>query len=848
MADVDLSFGNFFNLSGNDLEDFSRAHGLSFLPGETRLIQDYMKGQMRRYEQGGTTVDADLIQLSLEVNAQSWCEHSAHGTINGRINLKDYSGGDVREVTYESMLKDTIMAATKKLNKPWVVMAFEDDAGIIEFAKHNQRRYGFAGKCESHNYPSGEGPFGGSNTCTGGVIRDPESVLADVRADTFILVLPDPNTPKELVKRKPTMVYLTEINRGNQDYGNNMGIPTVMAATQYSRNNVNNPLVFGGSFGLVDLDYYDQTIREGVDTGDVFVLIGGRTGRDGIHGATLSSVGRKADEDKEQAVAGVQIGNPIEEQSWSYHLVEDLFKRRKVKYCQDFGGGGLSSVAFETAKKTGGIEIYIDNVRTKEAGMTNSEKVISESQERQAVVVSPSDVDDVIGVFTRHGIEAYPIGRMTDTGRTVVYDNEKSGKVLMDLDLSHLHGGKPKVVRNATFHVKNLPEPKIEAGNDLTKELMRVLGSYNVCSNEETQIRLFDHQVQGGTILPQLTGPGYDGPNDAVVYRPIPGCNAGWVISVYTDARKTLKHAGLGVRAIFDSAIRNNVAHGGNMDRMTIFDNWAMANCKGDDEELGRLAMGLQAFTDCMYDYDVPCDVGKDSMNNHFEDKDTGRLFYIAPTLIAHTRSVIDDVRTSVSSFAKRPGNYVYVVGQTKPELGGSQYYWIKDGSREKEPLAGWDYYHIDGYVGNNIPVIDGKRAGKMYRELSKVITTGIMPNEKVIRAAKSVNHGGLGVAAAQMAHGGRLGMELDFSKLPNESGMEDWQAMFSESLGRLLVEVPPEKASEFEGRMGDYPIAMIGAVTDTPDLRIYGGGGRRVVYGNINEFGEAWKAPLRGW
>ncbi len=845
-----LDFGNFLNLTGEDLEEFNGAHGLSFLPGETAIAQDYLRGQLPRYKGEGITVDADLIQLSLEVNAQSWCEHSAHGTINGRVVLRDYSGREPREVTYERLLDDTIMQATRELDKPWVVMAFKDDAGIIEFVKHNGRRYGFAGKCETHNYPSGVSPFGGSNTCTGGVYRDIWSVLADLRIGTFIPILPDPDTPSELVgdDRKSPMVYMTEINRGNQDYGNNSGVPTGFALMQFSRNNANNPLVFGGAFGLVDLDYYDSTIREGVKPGDVMILVGGRTGRDGIHGATLSSVGRKAAEKMEDVVAGVQIGNPIEEQSWGYHAADELFPRRLVEYSQDFGGGGLSSVAFETARRTGGVDIYIDNVRTKEEGMTNTEKVISESQERQCFVVDPSNAGEVCRVFSDHGIEAYPIGVLNDSGRARVYDNQRSKKVLMDVDLDFLHGGKPKVERTATFHVKELPEPEIVVESDLTSELKKVLSGYNVCSNEETQVRIFDHQVQGGTVLPQLTGPRYDGPNDAVVYRPIPDCDAGWVISVETDARKTLKHAGLGVRAIIDGAIRKNVAHGGNPERMTIFDNWSMANCKGDDEELGRLAVGLENFRDCMYEYDIPCDVGKDSMNNHYEDRNTGKLSYIAPTLVTHSRSVIEDVRTAVSSFAKKPGNLVYILGDTKPELGGSVFYWDQDGSGEDEPLAGWDYYNISGYVGNDIPTIDGNVAGKMYRDLSKVITTGILPKEKIVRAAKAVSHGGMGVAAAQMAFGGRKGMSLYLTEVPGEEGMENWQTLFSESLGRVLLEVPPEKASEFEDRMGEYPAARIGIVTDRPYLKIYGSDSKPVVYGNVEEFGEAWKAPLRGW
>ncbi len=845
-----LLFEDFLSMDGEDLEDFSRIHSLSFLPGETGVVRDHLKGQMARYKAEGTEVTPELIQLSLEVTAQSWCEHSAHGTTNGRITLLDYSGPKPRRVTYKNMLNDTIMDATRKLNKPWVIMAFKDDAGVIDFVKHNKKRYAFAGKCETHNYPSGVGPYGGSGTGLGGVIRDPFGVYADVRLASFLPVLPPPDTPRDFVgeDRKPPMIYMTEINRGNQVYGNDMGIPTLLAASVFSRANVNNPLVFCGAFGLLDLDYYEQTLERGVKPGDIVMLIGGRTGRDGIHGATLSSVGRKAGESLEALESGVQIPNPIEEQSWSYYLVEHLFRKWMIKYSQDFGGGGLSSFAFETGKKTDGIDIYIDNIRTKEEGMTNVEKTMSESQERHGVVVDPDDVAYVVNLFESHGIDAYPIGVLTNNGRARIYNNETEKRVLMDMDLNFLHGGKPKVERTVTFHVKELPEPRISADHDLTAELKRALSDYTVASKEEPQIRIFDHQVQGGTIIPLLTGPKFDGPNDAIVYRPIPDCNAGWVVSYDTDVRKSMKNFGLAVRAIVDNAVRKNVAHGGDPDRMTIFDNWCMANCKGDDEDLGRLAVGFEAFRDCMYELGLPCDVGKDSMNNHFEDKRTGRLFYIAPTLLSHCRSVIEDVRTSVSSFAKRPGNLIYAVGVTRPEMGGSIFYWMQDSSGESEPPAGYDYYHISGYVGNDLPVIGLREAGGMYRELHKVITTGILPDEKIVRAGKAISHGGLGVAAAQMAFGGCLGMELYMDKLPADGAMEDWQALLSESLGRFLFEVPPGRKSEFEERMGKYPMAQIGVVTDSPELTIYGMNGKRAVYGNTGEFREAWKAPLRGW
>ncbi len=850
--DEKLSFENFLSMDEGDLEEFSRKHSLSFLPGETLVVQNHLKSQLPRYRAEKTGVTSELIELSLEVTGQSWCEHSAHGTGNGNITLMDYSGPKLRKVTYKNMLNDTIMDATRKLNKPWLIMAFEDDAGVIEFVTHNGKRYGFAGKCETHNYPSGVGPYGGSGTGLGGVIRDPYGVYADVRLASFLPVLPPPDTPLEFVgeDRKLPWIYMTEINRGNQVYGNDMGIPTVLAASVFSRANVNNPLVFCGAFGLLDLDYYEQTLREGVKPGDIVMLIGGRTGRDGMHGATLSSVGRKADESQEALESGVQIPNPIEEQSWSYFLVEDLFRKRIVKYSQDFGGGGLSSYAFEIGKKTNGIDIHIDNIRTKEAGMTNPEKVISESQERHGVVVDPANVAYIVNIFESHGIDAYPIGILTDTGRARIYNNETDKKVVMDMDLNFLHGGKPKVKRTVTFHVKDLPEPSIivSPSHDLTDELKRVLSDYTVCSKEEPQIRIFDHQVQGSTVIPLLTGPNFDGPNDAIVYRPIPDCNAGFVVSYDTDVRKSMKHFGLAVRAIVDNAVRKNVIHGGDPDRMTIFDNWCMANCKGDDEDLGRLAIGFEAFRDCMYELDLPCDVGKDSMNNHFEDKKTGRLFYIAPTLLSHCRSVIPDVRTAVTSFAKRPGNLVYAVGITKPELGGSILHWIQDSSGEEEPPAGHDYYYISGYVGNDLPVIDLMQAGKMYRDLHKVITTGIYPKEKVIRAGKAISHGGIGVAVAQMAFGGCLGMELHLANLPAESKMEDQEALFSESLGRVLLEVPPDKKSQFEERMGKYSMAQVGVVTDSPELTIYGRNDKRVVYGNIEEFREAWKAPLRGW
>jgi phosphoribosylformylglycinamidine synthase len=321
-------------------------------------------------------------------------------------------------------------------------------------------------------------------------------------------------------------------------------------------------------------------------------------------------------------------------------------------------------------------------------------------------------------------------------------------------------------------------------------------------------------------------------PNNAAVQRFFYDDNySGDVISYALNPRWGQKDMEKMVRGVFDQAIRNNVAHGGNMDRMAVHGNWCMANMKADDEEVGRFAKGAETFGKCEIEMDKCIIAGKDSMNNSHKDNKTGKIHYIPPTLLIAAQSATPDVRTCVSSYAKNGSDLIYIVGLTKPELGGSIFY---------ENL---------GYVGNGVPTIDLSKAKRTYTQLSKLIRRGIGPHEKVVRACHSVTEGGIAAAAAQMAIGGDIGIHINLRQLPVNNIYHNYKALFSESLGRLLVEVPEDRAKQFEHGMEGCTYSRIGHVLrHDKRLDIVGIERSSSVTIPIETLNEAWKKPLRGY
>ena len=548
-------------------------------------------------------------------------------------------------------------------------------------------------------------------------------------------------------------------------------------------------------------------------TGDLVVLVGGRTGRDGIHGVTFAS-GELTKESEAISTSSVQIGDPITEKK----LIDVLLKARDQRLYRritDCGGGGLSSAVGEMAEETG-VRVYLERVPLKYLGLSYTEIWISESQERMVLAVPPNTVDQLISLFQDEGVEATVIGEFTDTRRLELF---YEGNLVGDLDMKFLHKGLPQLEKEAVWELPQYREPDFPQPTDLREDLLRILASWNVCSKEWV-IRQYDHEVQGGSVLKPLTGVNNDGPSDAAIVRPILDSDMGIVVASgikpkYGDIDPYWMAA-----SAIDEALRQVVAVGSSLRRVALLDNFCWGNPDKPDR-LGGLVRAAQACYDVALGYDTPFISGKDSLYNEFEAEKES--ISIPPTLLISAVAVMNNVERAVTMDCKQEGDLVYIIGTTLNELGGSQ------------------YYGIHGYVGNRGPRVDSKKGKRLMDALSAVMETGL------VRACHDLSEGGIGVAAAEMAFAGGLGMVIYLGQVPLGEGINrDDYVLFSESNTRFLVEVAPENRHQFEGMMAGVDFAAIGQVTSKERLEVYGLNREIVLSALIAELKEAWQRPLR--
>jgi len=772
------------------LVQISRDNVLSLNLQEMRTIQDYF----RRLGRNPTDVE-------LETLAQTWSEHCVHKTFKGRI---EFEGRVV-----DNLLKSTIMRVTQELDKPWCVSVFKDNAGVIRF----DERHNVCFKVETHNHPSAIEPYGGAGTGIGGVIRDPMGTGLGAKPilNTDVFCFAPPDTPPEKVP--PGCLHPKRVMKGVvagvRDYGNRMGIPTANGAVLFDERYVGNPLVYCGNVGLMDRDKSFKCPR----SGDLIVLVGGRTGRDGIHGATFSSA--ELHEHSETVSSGaVQIGNAIEEK----RLLDVLLQARDrglYSAITDCGAGGLSSAVGEMGAELG-AEVDIERVPLKYEGLSYTEIWISEAQERMVLAVPPRHVKALLELFAAEDVEATVIGRFTSDKRLRL---RYQGHLVGDLDMDFLHHGVPQLVRKAEWRRPETVEPSLPPRHDYGVMLRLILSSWNVCSKEWV-IRQYDHEVQGTSVLKPLVGAENDGPSDACVIAPVYGSRRGLIIANGINPRYgDLDPYQMAANAI-DEAVRQVIAVGGNLEHLALLDNFCWGNTE-KPQQLGALVLAAQACYDVAKVYGTPFISGKDSLNNEY--RVGTRTISIPPTLLISAIGVIDDVLRVVSMDAKEPGNLVYAVGMTYPELGGSH------------------YYLVHGHVGKQVPVVRPREARRVFTALTAATAAG------VVRACHDCSEGGLAVAAAEMAFAGGLGMRIGLSAVPRAPDAErDDVILFSESASRFLVEIAPGDREEFERIMRDVPCAPIGDITATERFQVYGLSGHLVINESIADLKEAWRAPLR--
>ena len=740
--------------------------------------------------------------VELETLAQTWSEHCVHKTFKAKIT-SDHK-------VINNLLKNTVAKVTKELDKPWCLSVFVDNAGVIEF----DDKWALCFKVETHNHPSAVEPYGGAATGIGGVIRDPlgTGLGAKPIANTDVFCFAPPDFPHE--ELPPGVLHPRRIFKGVRagvaDYGNRMGIPTLNGALFFDNDYLANPLVFCGTLGLLPKEKSQRGVQR---PGDLAVVVGGKTGRDGMHGVTFASE-QLTDESGEKSFTSVQIGNPIVEKKMLDVILE---ARDKGLFCRitDVGGGGLSSAFGEMGQDTG-IRVDLEKVPLKYAGLSYTEIWISESQERQALAVPPEHIKEFLKLCASEDVEAAVIGEFTDDKHLrLMY----KGKEVGDLEMDFLHEGRPQWQMQAVWQPPKYQEPKLAVPADLGKALKSILSTWNVCSKEWV-IRQYDHEVQGGSVLKPLVGAANDGPGDAAVIRPVLGSTKGAIISNGMNPNYGKIDAYWMAASAIDEALRQIIAVGGNLDEVALLDNFCWGDTRRPDM-LGTLIRAAQACYDMAIVYGTPFVSGKDSLYNEFEYK--GKLISIPHSLLISAMGVIDDVNKIISMDLKQSGNSIYVVGATANELGGSAYLLTRK------------------LVGNSVPKVNPATAKKTMTALSSATTAGL------VRACHDCSEGGIGVAVAEMAFAGGLGARINLKSVPLADKItRDDTILFAESNSRFICEVTPENKTAFEKALKGVVFAEIGKVIASPVFEVTGLNGNKVIAEKIADLKEAWQKPLR--
>jgi phosphoribosylformylglycinamidine synthase len=782
----------------------------------SREAQLYLQlAEMQTIQRHFAELGRPPTDVELETIAQTWSEHCSHKTLAGRIAYRDERG----ERQFENMLKETIFAATQKLrtqwgDRDWCVSVFRDNAGVVTF----DDRFNIAFKVETHNHPSALEPYGGANTGLGGVIRDIMGTGLGAKpvcsTDVFCFAPPDMSLaelPPGVLHPKLVMHGVVE---GVRDYGNRMGIPTVNGAVFFDRRYLGNPLVFCGNVGLIPRDKSFKEPRPH----ELIVAVGGRTGRDGIHGATFSSAELTHESD---ALSGgaVQIGNAIEEKKVLDVL---LAARDRGLYTAitDCGAGGFSSAVGEMGEKIG-AEVQLERAPVKYEGLTYTEIWISEAQERMVLSVPEEKWPELERLCASESVEATVIGRFVPTGRLVL---KYRGQVVGDLAMEFLHEGRPPVVRKAEFQAPPLRALTLPAREEFTQDLLKILGSLNVASKEWI-IRQYDHEVQGGSVVKPLVGAAGDGPSDAAVVRPALDSRRGVVIGCGMNPRYgDFDPYDMAASAI-DEAVRNCVAVGADPKRIAILDNFCWGDCERP-ETLGSLVRAAVACHDVSLVLETPFISGKDSLNNEFSYVDAAgekRTIAIPPSLLISAIGQVEDVSWCVTMDLKRSGNLLYLVGETLDELGGSHFTLVND------------------LEGGAAPKVDAERAKATFAAIHRAISDGL------VASCHDLSEGGLAAAAAEMAFAGGLGAELRLGVVSAGADVISAAAvLFSESNTRFLCEVTPENKDRFEAKLRGLPCVRVGETTSDRRLRIVGANNAALVDASIDELKEAWQRPLR--
>ena len=778
-------------VSDEELMEISRKGILALSLEEMKVIQDYFCNAGGREEFG---LSAKPTDVELEVLAQTWSEHCKHKIFDAIIDYEDENGNKEEIVScYKSFIKKSTNEIGEEVD--WLVSVFHDNAGVIKFNDEYDMSY----KVETHNSPSALDPYGGAMTGIVGVNRDPMGTGrgSDLLINVWGYCLGSPFTTEEEVPEgllHPRRLR-DGIHKGVIDGGNQSGIPYGLGWEYFEERYLGKPLVYCGTVGLIPKEIGGTPgHHKEIHPGDLIVMAGGRIGKDGIHGATFSSEELHGD----SPLQAVQIGDPITQKKMSDFIYEardaDLYR-----FITDNGAGGLSSSVGEMAEQCGGCRMDLAKAPLKYAGMQPWEILVSEAQERMSFAVPPENIETFAKLAEERDVEITVLGEFTDNGKFHMLYNDKT---VACMDIEFMHSGLPRMHLKAKWQPPQHDEPVAPTPEALEETVVNMLGRLNICS-DEYKARQYDHEVKGLSVIKPFIGKKRDVVSDATVTMAKQCGKEGIILSSGILPRYSDIDTYHMMASVIDLAIRRIIAVGGKMDEIAGLDNFCwpdpVQSEKTPDGEykLAQLVRANKALYEYTKAFKTPCVSGKDSMKN--DSVMGGKKISIPPTVLFSAISKMDDISKAVTLDAKFAGDDVYVIGITKPELGGSE------------------YYYQQGKVGNNVPKVDAEGAKGIYQAVSE------LTEQEFAHSLHTPAIGGLAAGFAKVAIAGRLGLDVDLDKIPQTTGIHAHELLFSESNTRFIMTASPDNAAKIAEILAGIPHAVIGKVTDSANLAFSG-------------------------
>jgi phosphoribosylformylglycinamidine synthase II len=810
-------------LSESRLEGLSRDRLLALSLPEMKAVQGHFADPRTAAVRQARGLPPGPTDVELEMIAQTWSEHCKHKIFNATVRYSEPRGaGDPKAEVIDSLFRTFIRATTESVarHRRFLRSVFHDNSGVIAFDRSTLVCF----KVETHNSPSALDPYGGAITGIVGVNRDilGTGLGAQPVFNTNVLCFASPDTPAAEVP--PGLLHparvLEGVHRGIVDGGNQSGIPVAAGAFLFDESYLGKPLVFCGTGGVMParIRGRDSCVKE-VRPGDLAVMVGGRIGKDGIHGATFSSEALS----ESSPTSAVQIGDPITQKKMTDLLLEAR-DRGLYRGLTDNGAGGLSSSLGEMAGLSGGVSIDLDACPVKYTGLAPWEILVSESQERMSLAVPPESWAPLQNLARRWGVEATVVGTFTDSGAVEV---SAGGKLAGRLELSFLHGGLPVMELRAQWSPPAAVPAAPPRVDDLGRLMLDLVGDLNVRSREEW-VRCYDHEVQGRSVVKPFVGRRRDGPSDGAVmfvrHDSFRGITVTHGICPRYGDHDTFDMAQCAV----DEAVRAHVALGGDPEQMSGLDNF----CWPDPVEgpgnpdgafkMAQLVRACRGLSEACLAYRLPLISGKDSMKN--DARVGGRRISIRPTLLVSVLGIIADVRRAQTTDLKTPGDLLYVVGETRGELGGT----ILEG-RLRTPLG-------------PCPSVRLADAWTCYRRLHAALQAGLA------RSCHDCSDAGLWGALAESCVGGDLGARVSLDMIPLGPDVEQDPArlLFCETPSRFLVSVAPARRARWERAMRGVPMGPLGEVT-AARLLVVGFSGRTIASVALDDVRSAWAGQRSG-